>query len=344
MQLSRSNSGKGGPAPAVSILVPVYNVERYLRECLDSLAGQTLRDLEIICIDDGSTDSSPEILSEYAYADERFRIITKPNTGYGDSMNRGLAAARGRWIGICEPDDFCDSRMYERLVRAGDLFGCDIVKANYSAHEDGAGPDERRGVLGPLKHYYRPFDPRTLPRVLFVEPCIWAGIYRRDLIEGANISFTPSPGASYQDASFNHQCWIAAKRALLMREGYYHYRIDNAASSSKSGAKVYAICDEYDHSFDFLRERGDEDLHLFGPYLNAMRHGGYVWNYNRIDDEHRPAFVDRWIADIVEADDQGLLDFSLLSPGYAKILMQVLDGSESFCARYPGDIPYPSMF
>ena len=106
--------------PTVSILVPVYNVERYLAQCLDSLCAQTLHDIEIICIDDGSTDSSPSIMADYAVRDGRIRVITKSNTGYGDSMNRGLAEADGAWVGICEPDDFCDKHMYAALVRAGE--------------------------------------------------------------------------------------------------------------------------------------------------------------------------------------------------------------------------------
>lgn len=86
----------------VSVLVPVYNVKTYLRECLDSLAAQTLEHIEFVCIDDGSTDGSSEILDEYAGRDARFRVIHKENSGYGMSMNIGLRAACGKYIGIVE--------------------------------------------------------------------------------------------------------------------------------------------------------------------------------------------------------------------------------------------------
>ena len=88
--------------PKVSILVPVYNVERFLPQCLDSLVAQTLEDIQIICINDGSTDGSLEILERYAAQDSRIEIIDKPNSGYGASMNCGLDAARGEYIGITE--------------------------------------------------------------------------------------------------------------------------------------------------------------------------------------------------------------------------------------------------
>lgn len=98
--------------PAVSVLIPCFNVERYVRECLDSVVNQTLGDLEILCINDGSTDATPDILREYAARDARIRIIDKPNSGYGDSMNRGLDAASGEYIGIVESDDRAEPDMF----------------------------------------------------------------------------------------------------------------------------------------------------------------------------------------------------------------------------------------
>ena len=101
--------------PKISILVPIYNVEKYLRECLDSILNQTLKDIEIICINDGSTDSSLEILNEYSSKDSRVKIINKANSGYGASMNKGLEAASGEYIGIVESDDFIKTTMFEDL-------------------------------------------------------------------------------------------------------------------------------------------------------------------------------------------------------------------------------------
>ena len=88
--------------PAVSVLIPCYNVEKYLRQCLDSVVNQTLKDMEILCINDGSTDSTPAVIKEYAAKDSRIRVIDKPNSGYGDSMNRALDAATGEYVGIVE--------------------------------------------------------------------------------------------------------------------------------------------------------------------------------------------------------------------------------------------------
>ena len=89
-----------------SLLIPIFNVQRYLRECLDSAQTQTLKDIEIVCINDGSTDNSPAIIREYMERDRRVKMIDKANSGYGDSMNHGLEMARGKYAGILESDDF----------------------------------------------------------------------------------------------------------------------------------------------------------------------------------------------------------------------------------------------
>ena len=115
----------------VSVVTPVYNVKRYLRQCLDSLMAQTLDDIEFICIDDGSTDGSEKILDEYAAMDSRFRMIHKLNEGYGKTMNRGIRAAQGEYIGILESDDFADADMFEKLYAAAKENEAEVVRSNY---------------------------------------------------------------------------------------------------------------------------------------------------------------------------------------------------------------------
>ncbi|MFR9005048.1 MAG: glycosyltransferase family 2 protein [Collinsella aerofaciens] len=117
--------------PKVSLLVPICNVERYLRECLDSAVAQTLKDIEIICINDGSTDSSPDIIREYMERDPRVKIIDKANSGYGDSMNRGLEMARGEYVGILESDDFMFEDSLQKLVAKADAEHADVVKGDF---------------------------------------------------------------------------------------------------------------------------------------------------------------------------------------------------------------------
>ena len=109
--------------PAVSVILPIYNAQPYLAACLESVCGQTLRDIQIICVNDGSTDDSLDTIQAFAARDERIVIVDKPNGGYGHAMNRGLAEATGDFVAIVEPDDFIDPQMYDDLLRFADLGG-----------------------------------------------------------------------------------------------------------------------------------------------------------------------------------------------------------------------------
>ena len=117
--------------PKISVLVPIYNVEKYLEECLESIISQTLQDIEVICINDGSTDGSLKIIKKYAKNDPRFVIINKKNSGYGDSMNRGLAKATGEYIGIVESDDWVEKDMFESLYSLAKENEAEVVKSNF---------------------------------------------------------------------------------------------------------------------------------------------------------------------------------------------------------------------
>ena len=350
---SNTRCGKGVAVvdtPKVSVLVPIYNVERFLAQCLDRLLAQTLDDIEIICIDDGSTDASPQILASYASCDERIHVLTKSNTGYGDSMNQGLALAQADWVGICEPDDFADVNMFEELYKPTQIFDVDVVKSGFYLHRDEV---DARGRAATDRHI-RLFDgfpngraicPADYPDLLRTRFVVSAALYRRQLIEDNEIFFTPSPGASFQDTSFVHRCWIAARSVYLMRRGFMHYRIDNATSSSNGQAtdKVYAVCDEYARTFAFLEERGEEALHTFGPALDAARYAGYSWNYTRIAPELRPEFMQRWISELESAVEQGLSGFDLLHPEDQARYQLLMAGPDAFRAAFPGEVPLRSV-
>ena len=115
----------------LSILIPVYNVSPYLRQCLDSLVGQSLKEIEFICVNDGSTDDSLSILKEYAAKDSRFVIIDKENGGYGKAMNVATSHAQGEYIGIVEPDDFVELNMFEVLYNKAKDYDLDFLKSDF---------------------------------------------------------------------------------------------------------------------------------------------------------------------------------------------------------------------
>lgn len=294
--------------PDVSILVPVCNVERYLRECLDSLINQTLENIQIICIDDGSTDSSLAILEEFQRRDRRIQVLSKPNSGYGDSMNKGLELATGEYIGIVESDDFAAEEMFEELFALAEAHQVDLVKSDFYAHV--TSQDKKKDKLVNNLQWCpsdQVIEPLQCREVFLTRPAIWSALYKRSFLEENDIRFLPTPGASFQDTSFNFKTMAAAKRAFLTKRAYLHYRIDNSSSSVKSQAKVFPICDEYDEIWRFAHQRPDvfEALKYLIPQIE---YGGYRWNLERLIENLRYGFYERFVADFQKIQQEGLLE------------------------------------
>lgn len=299
--------------PKISIVVPVFNAEKYLRQCLDSIVNQTLRDIEIICVNDGSTDNSLSILKEYALADERVRIIDKENGGYGHSMNKGFAVAQGEYLGIVESDDYADLDMYQRLYDCAKKHNLDVVKAGFYYYYS---VGEERNIPNPIASRVassRTFCPvngfkSIMEMVDFfnIKPTIWSAIYRREFIVENNIRFNETPGASYQDASFNFKVWACAQRVRLMQECFLHYRQDNEASSINSPGKIYCICDEYDEMQRFLDSHPWQQG-ILEPVMVRIKYDSYMWNYARLAEPLQAEFVLRFSDDFKKHETDGIL-------------------------------------
>lgn len=131
--------------PKISVIVPVYNVERFLPNCIESLMAQTLDDIEFILVDDGSTDRSGEICDRYALADPRIRVIHQPNRGVSAARNAGLdAASNPEYIGFVDPDDWIDPEMYEKMAEAFDSTDADLVACGYDYYDEECNIDKNR--------------------------------------------------------------------------------------------------------------------------------------------------------------------------------------------------------
>ncbi|MDR3364541.1 MAG: glycosyltransferase [Clostridiales Family XIII bacterium] len=299
-----------GRDPKISILIPIFNVEKYLRECIDSVVGQTLKDIEIICINDGSTDGSLDIIKEYAAADGRIRIIDKENSGYGDSMNQALKAAAGEFVGIVESDDYAEPEMFEELYAAAKKHDVPVVKSGfyqYFTKKSGGAenkrfpffePDEANSIINTQKDC----------RIFMKQPTIWSAIYRKSFLDGNDISFLPTPGASYQDAGFNFKVFVSTDRAYFLDKAFLHYRMDNEGSSVNSKAKQLCICDEYREIERFLRERGVLDQ--FAQVEQWVKYAGYRWNWERLAPDLVEGFIRVASEEYRNAQTAGWIDFS----------------------------------
>ena len=276
--------------PKISILVPIYNVEKYLKECLDSVINQTLRDIEIICINDGSTDSCAKILAEYQNKDSRIKVINKENSGYGISMNMGLDAVTGEYIGIVESDDFVKNTMFEDLYNLAVKNEADIVKSDYFYYTTSNNQTRKSGKISKFIAN-KVVNTKTHSDLLKMQPSIWSAIYKRELIDTNNVRFLETPGASYQDTAFSFKVLTLAEKIVLTDKAYLYYRQDNVNSSVQSKDKVYMICGEYDEITDFLNKRPDIKEFANTPKL-IKQYKAYMWNLCRVDEKFRDAFIE----------------------------------------------------
>ena len=265
--------------PKLSILVPCYNVEKYIRQCMDSIVNQTLKDIEIICINDGSKDSTLSILQEYARKDNRIVIIDKPNSGYGDSMNRGMRKASGEYIGIVESDDFVEPDMFETLYNAAIQNNVEVVKSNFYGYITKTNTNTKTFVI-PKADENQVLCPKKRQGIFWSMPCIWAAIYKKDFLQSHNIDFLTTPGASYQDTAFNFKVWAMAEKVYLLPDAFLHYRQDNENSSVNNPGKVFCVCDEYREIEQFSKVKHVyEELKYLIPRL---KYATYQWNFERL--------------------------------------------------------------
>ena len=276
--------------PKVSVIIPVYNVENYLRQCLDSVINQTLKDIEIILVDDGSTDNSLKILQNYAQKESRIKIINKENSGYGASMNIGIGTAQGEYIGIVESDDFIEPDMFEKLYNTAVSNNLDLVRCQYYQYNSLKNINNTVFIDWIEKNkIYKPLD---FQPIFYQPPAIWSNLVKKELLEKYNIKFLETPGASYQDTSFAFKLYCASERFMMIEDSLLHYRIDNENSSVNSKQKAFYVNTEYGEISHFAVQNGF--YKRVRKLIPKIKYGCYMWNYERLNKRFKLPFLLRW--------------------------------------------------
>ncbi len=312
----------------VSVIVPICNVEKYLEQCLMSLSAQTLQEMEIICINDGSKDGSSAIAHKFAAKDVRFRVIDKENSGYGKTMNLGLSLAQGKYVGIVESDDFVEPDMFSYLYEQAVKHQADVVKSAFWAHTNGL------DVMQPFisdEWTERVISNRDTFEVFEHNPSIWSNLYKRDFLKANNINFSETPGASFQDIAWRVKVFACAKKCLFTKKAFYHYRRDNENASVRTNGKVFCVCDEYDEVERFLSPNSEWE-NKYKYLIPFLRWGHYKWNFfdRWLSANSRWKFYKRMNEEMLEYEEQGLLKRSFWRPGQWKYLQNMLADSRQF--------------
>ncbi len=225
--------------PKVSVVVPIYKVEKYLRECVDSILAQTLTDIEVILVDDGSPDACPKIVDEYATKDARVVPVHQPNGGYGNAVNHGVRLARGEYVGIIESDDWIEPTMYEKLYTAAKKNDADLAKCNFFVYNSAMPVGSRDAPWRPREQDLREapdgaFNPvRDYPQIFHFHSSLWSNLYRRDFLK--KIPILETKGAAYQDFPFIMEVLSRAERMVAVKEELVHYRMETGQNSSTMG-------------------------------------------------------------------------------------------------------------
>ena len=309
----------------VSVIVPVCNVQKYLAECLESILAQTHRELEVICINDGSKDASLAIMQTFAAKDPRVIVVDKPNEGYGATCNRGLEMAHGQWVSIIEPDDWIAPAMYEDMLAFAGRFSqpVDIVKTPWIDICEWDCPStqyaRKSDMCGRVKTSAAPFSIAQNPVLMELHPSIWSALYRTDFLRKNGIRFVPFPGAGWADNPFLVETLCQAKSIVYLDEPYYNYRCD-LPGATLNHATDEAVARPFERWIDMMHviERlGITDTRIIAAhYVRAFN-----YTFGAIHD-------DGWDNPVVKAKTREV--FGMMDPELVKVMRNVAPHRKRF--------------
>lgn len=318
----------------VSVIIPSLNVIEYIEEALTSVLNQSIKDIEVICVDAGSTDGTLEVLQRFAAKDDRVTLLQSDRKSYGYQMNMGVDHAKGEYIGIVEADDYVPENMYQDLYEIAREKKLDIIKADfYRFTGEGESLVKLYFALTDRPDLYRRvLEPGKEQGSFLTTNNTWTGIYRREFLIENNIRHHESPGASFQDNGFYFQTLMHARRVYLLNQPYYMNRRDNPGSSVFDKRKAYCMCDEYRFIYDRLKETG-----LFSKYREVYTirlFMEYMGNYGRIASSDKQEFTRRFAADFHELEQKGELDLSFFNEYSANLLKTIMDDPDGYWNKH----------
>ena len=276
--------------PKVSIIVPIYNVEKYLDRCMESLLNQTLKDIEIVMVDDGSPDNCPQMCDEYAKKDSRVKVVHKKNAGLGFARNSGLDIATGEYIAFVDSDDFTDFDAYRSLYETAQKRNADVVYAGFIMQHSDNNESEcfvldkewnDKDIVSFLKSLI--FD--TLPDKETIWMSVWNAIYKREIIETNNIRFLSEREYLSEDVLFHTMLLPLCNKIVCIPKTFYHYCYNGTSLTHcnfkcekiTSNIKLYEKLTEVIHKYN-LKELDESISLFFENYTRGMILKGIIFS------------------------------------------------------------------
>ena len=316
----------------VSVVLPVYNVEPYLRDCMDSIVNQTLTDIEIICVNDGSPDNSLDILNEYAAKDDRISVYDQENGGHAVATNRGIDLATGDYLFLMDSDDVLDLRALELTYEKAIEKEVDFVlfKAiNYDDENDRYyetevySMDKIAEVVGE-----EVFDYNDIGELMFgaiVTP--WSKLFKREFVMENNIRFPE--GLIFEDNVFFYEALLSAKRIYFLKEFLFIRRWYPKSSTMNGDLRFLNSIDVANLTIDVFKEKGEFDN--YRHYLYDKKVNTVFFRYNHVKDEFKETFFKEMKKDFIKLLSEENYDTFMDSINYRnkKIFEQVLISENS---------------
>jgi glycosyltransferase involved in cell wall biosynthesis len=249
--------------PKVSVIVPVYNVEKYVEKCVASILDQTEKDYELLLVDDGSTDNSGKLCDSLAETDSRIRVIHQKNQGLGGARNTGIREAAGEWILLVDSDDWIDPDILEKTLAVGERENADMVIFAYRTVDEAG---KEMAIYREDIPKNRVLSTETCPEALLTAPCAWNKLYRTSLFRETGLEY---PGRVwYEDIRTTPKLMAHAKRMVFIDDVGYNY-LQRQGSIMKSGniARNQEILDAFDDILDWFQAQG-----LFSKYCRELEY------------------------------------------------------------------------
>lgn len=313
------------PIPRVSVVVPIYGVEKHLRQCIDSILAQSLRDIEVILVNDGSPDGCAAIIDEYAEKDDRIIAVHQANRGYGGAVNHGIEIATGKYIGIIEPDDWIEPTMYEKLYWNAIKNQSDVVKCLFYVYDSTApgGPVDAQWNQDISSAPDTVFTILDYPNLYTFHASVWAALYRTPFIKRQRMVETKS--ASYQDFPFMTETMCRAKRMTIVKECLVHYRMESGQESStlRRDKRLLMMPEQFCRGREILQkyDRYRQLREEFYFHACCTNHG----LYNTIYHKHKWEYYKKLRQLFAPLKDDPDFTFKYFTPWQREFVQKILD-------------------
>lgn len=267
----------------ISIIVPVYNIEAYIKQCIESILSQTYTKFELILIDDGSPDNCGKICDEYANVDDRIKVFHKQNGGLSDARNYGLRKAKGEYVSFVDGDDYIDKHFYAMLIDAMLTTNCDIAECYSINFEDGCIPkanyEDSRRVLNS-------FDWLTESGVRNFLPCVvWNKIYKKELFD--NIEFPV--GRHYEDEATTYKVIYKANRIVRINSALYFYRQRNGSITTleKDMKEINEQYQALEEKYVYFVNKNETKISKYAETKLALYMASVYWIRKKLSGEYK---------------------------------------------------------